>query len=499
MADWTNLLTGLLGAGASIYSANQQSNAIQNAAAQAAQQSQFRPVGITTRFGTSGFQYNPATGQLVGAGYQVAPDVAAQREALLGLAGGQLSQAQQAQAMYPYIGQAAQGLFGLGLGYLGQTPQGAAQNWMSQQQQLLAPGREQELARLTTSEFNRGTLGLGVGATREGYMAPQPAPVMQTPSFQTKPIQVSGIIPVPETGGITPLPFGETGPTNLPSRQPGRGRFPDPFATPQRTNKLPPGYPGAEPAIMDGGGSFAPPGQQRPTYGDEIMGPSQYDATTGFSSRDLRPIRPGDSQYDDYFKAIYGTPQRTNKLPPGYQGVPSSEPFMVDGAMTGGISAPPQSFMSVPPVAPAAPVSMPQGLAASNPRFAALYNARAMQDAQLAAQAQQAGMQQAQFGQGLLGGALGLLGQGYGLQTQALAPFSNYFAGAGNIENLALQSLAQGTGLGSAITAGSTAAAQIQQQAANQAAQLAALRNQAAIAGLSDPVAALIGALTRQG
>lgn len=439
MADWTNLLTGLLGAGASIYSANQQSNAIQNAAAQAAQQSQFRPVGITTRFGTSGFQYNPATGQLVGAGYQVAPDVAAQREALLGLAGGQLSQAQQAQAMAPQIGQAAQGLFGLGLGYLGQTPQGAAQNWMSQQQQLLAPGREQELARLTTSEFNRGTLGLGVGATREGYMAPQPAPVMQTPSFQTKPFQVGEPFgPVPETGGITPLPFGEsgpvkfshypapfgeTGPTNLPSRQPGRGRFPDPFAT----------------------------------------------------------------------------PQRTNKLPPGYQGVPSSEPFMVDGAMTGGISAPPQSFMSVPPVAPAAPVSMPQGLAASNPRFAALYNARAMQDAQLAAQAQQAGMEQTRFGQGLLGGALNLQGAGYGLQTQALSPYTGYFGAARTAETMGMQPIDISLGLAGPAQAAARAAALTQQQAAIDAANIDARRNQAVIGGLSDPVAALIGALTRQG
>lgn len=311
MASLADLFTGLLGAGASIYSANKQANAVQDAAAQAAQASQFRPVGITTRFGKSGFQYDPATGQLTGAGYQVAPDVAAMREGLLGLAGGQLSQAQQAQGFMPDITKASTGLFNLGQQYVAETPQAAAQNWMAQQQQLLAPGREQQLAQATNKEFQRGTMGLATGATQAGYQAGAP------------------------------------------------------------------------------------------------------------------------------------------------------------------------------------------GLMASNPRLAALYNAQAAQDAQLAAQAQQAGQQQVQFGQGLLGNALGLQGQGYNLQTQALAPFTNYLASAGNIENMGLQALTQGTGLGSAVTAGATNAAMIQQQAANQAAQLAATRNQAVVGGLQDPVAALIGALTR--
>lgn len=37
---------------------------------------------------------------------------------------------------------------------------------------------------------------------------------------------------------------------------------PAPFAAPQRTNKLPPGYPGAEPVIMDGDGMYVPPSGQ---------------------------------------------------------------------------------------------------------------------------------------------------------------------------------------------------------------------------------------------
>ena len=169
--DWTSLIAPGLNLLGSAYGANQQADI----ATQQAQMSQFRPVGVTTRFGKSGFTYDPTTGQLTGAGYQVAPDVAAMREGLLGLAGGQLSQAQQAQAFQPQFTQAGQGLFNLGQGYIAQSPQQAAQDWMAKQQQLLAPGREQQLAQLTNQEFQRGTLGLATGATQAGYTPTAPS------------------------------------------------------------------------------------------------------------------------------------------------------------------------------------------------------------------------------------------------------------------------------------------------------------------------------------
>ena len=81
--DYTSLLGGLassaVGAIGTNYAANQAANAATQSANQAAQMAQFRPVGVTTRFGKSGFNYDPS-GRLVGAGYQVAPDVAAARE-----------------------------------------------------------------------------------------------------------------------------------------------------------------------------------------------------------------------------------------------------------------------------------------------------------------------------------------------------------------------------------------------------------------------------------
>lgn len=168
MADTTtnNLLSAGINAAGTVLASN---NAV-NAANTAAQMSQFRPVGITSRFGTSGFNYGP-NGQLIGAGYQVAPDIAAMREGLLSLAGGQLSRAQTQQAYQPTVTSGSQGLFNLGQGYIAQSPQAQAQNWMTNQQNLLAPGREQQLAALTNQQQQQGRLGLAVGGTTAGYTA----------------------------------------------------------------------------------------------------------------------------------------------------------------------------------------------------------------------------------------------------------------------------------------------------------------------------------------
>lgn len=173
--DYTGLLTAgvnLLGTG---IAANQVAGAQSDLASQqlalgqqAANNAQFRPVGVTSRFGTSGFQYGP-DGNLIGAGYQVAPDIAAMREGLLGYAGQNLTNAYGAQGLQQQSITGANNLFNLGQQYVAETPQAAAQNWMGQQQQLLAPGREQQLAQLQNQQFQQGRGGLAVGATNQGY------------------------------------------------------------------------------------------------------------------------------------------------------------------------------------------------------------------------------------------------------------------------------------------------------------------------------------------
>ena len=88
------------------------------------------------------------------------------------------------------------------------------------------------------------------------------------------------------------------------------------------------------------------------------------------------------------------------------------------------------------------------GLLSANPEQAALANARALQDLQLAAQATQAGQQQALFGAGLFGQGAGLLGQYQQGQIGALSPFKTALGLQTNIEELGLQPLTLGAALG---------------------------------------------------
>jgi len=160
------VLGGLLGGSSARSAARTQAAAQDRAAQLAAEEARFRPVGITTRFGSSQFETDPQ-GRVSGASYTLDPQLAAMQDRFLGLAGGGLGQAEQAQQQFAPLGQAAQGLFGLGQQYLAQSPQEAAQQFMSQQQNLLAPSRERQFAQLQNQLFQTGRGGLSVGATGE--------------------------------------------------------------------------------------------------------------------------------------------------------------------------------------------------------------------------------------------------------------------------------------------------------------------------------------------
>ena len=183
----------IIGAGIGLLGSSMQADATQAAAAQsaaaqteaariAAEEARFRPVGITTRFGTSNFQFSPE-GRLIGAGYNVSPEIAAIRDRLLSQAG---QEGLSSQAL-----QQAQGLFGLGQQFLptssqysaspeaqayaaqlrglaGQVtpssydPTAAARQYVQQQQALLQPSREQQRAQIQQNLFNTGREGLSI-------------------------------------------------------------------------------------------------------------------------------------------------------------------------------------------------------------------------------------------------------------------------------------------------------------------------------------------------
>lgn len=148
------LAGGLISGGKASDAARGQAEALRAAADRASAMAQFRPMGMTTAFGSS--QFTPE-GQ---GSYTLSPELQAIQQRLFGAAGG-YDPTQIGQMAQPLTG-GAQSLFNLGQQYLATSPEQAAQQYMSQQQGLLAPGRAAEEARLSTANFGRGTGGLGV-------------------------------------------------------------------------------------------------------------------------------------------------------------------------------------------------------------------------------------------------------------------------------------------------------------------------------------------------
>jgi hypothetical protein len=164
-----NLLSGGLGTAGSLLQMQQSKEAAQAAQARidaetaaAKTSAQFRPIGMTTRFGTSQFQVDPVTGQLISAGYTASPGVLEAQNRLVALGNQGLAQAEAAQGQFAPLQTGAQNLFSLGNQYIAQSPQDVAQNYLNQQMALLQPGRETELANLQNRLQQQGRGGLAV-------------------------------------------------------------------------------------------------------------------------------------------------------------------------------------------------------------------------------------------------------------------------------------------------------------------------------------------------
>lgn len=132
----------------------------------AAEESRFRPVGVTTRFGSSNFQFGPE-GRVSGAGYELTPEMKAYQDRLMALGGTALTDAEAARERYQPLTGASASLFDLGSKYLAESPEDVAAKYLKSQQDLLAPGRERQYANLQNQLFQTGRGGLAVGATGE--------------------------------------------------------------------------------------------------------------------------------------------------------------------------------------------------------------------------------------------------------------------------------------------------------------------------------------------
>ena len=124
--------------------------------------SQFRPVGMTTRFGTSNYTYDPVTGRMTSAGYQLSPEAKLAQDRLVKLANRGLYQAEAAQEQFAPLQTAAQNLYSLGSRYIAKSPEEAAQDYINKQMQLIAPSREMDLANLQNRLFQQGRTGVSV-------------------------------------------------------------------------------------------------------------------------------------------------------------------------------------------------------------------------------------------------------------------------------------------------------------------------------------------------
>lgn len=152
--------------------ANTSADAQRYAANQAADAAKFRPVGITSNFGSSNFTIDPNTGYVTGAGYSLDPRLQNIQSGLFNTMSGYDPSKYQA---------ASNDVFNLGRSYLGADPAAISRDYYNQQRQLLMPGREQQQADVQNAQFQAGRSGFGIGGTKSGYTVGGPG------LFQTNP------------------------------------------------------------------------------------------------------------------------------------------------------------------------------------------------------------------------------------------------------------------------------------------------------------------------
>jgi hypothetical protein len=150
---------GIISGGKASGAASAAAQAQREAAQRSSQMAQFRPVGLTTGFGSSRFNVNDL-GQVTEAGYSLTPELQAIRDRLVGGATG-YDPTRLQQLTEPIYG-GTTSLFNLGGDYLGANPQEVAAKYISDRQGLLAPSRAAEFGRLEARNFATGRGGLGV-------------------------------------------------------------------------------------------------------------------------------------------------------------------------------------------------------------------------------------------------------------------------------------------------------------------------------------------------
>ena len=156
---------GLISGGKAADAARGQAEALRAAGLRSSQMAQFRPIGLTTGFGSSRFRTNEL-GQVEEAGYDLNPELQNLRNRFVGGATGYDPTRVQNLAEPIYGG--ASSLFKLGGDYLGANPQEVAAKYISDRQGLLQPSRAAEFGRINARNYATGRGGLGVNTGTGG-------------------------------------------------------------------------------------------------------------------------------------------------------------------------------------------------------------------------------------------------------------------------------------------------------------------------------------------
>ena len=156
----------------------EQRKAITDAASSGAARGQFKPVTVTSAFGTPQYTYD-STGRLTGVSSTAAPWLQELQNRQQGLLPQYMGLTESALSAAPTYAQGAQqavtgaqGMYNLSQQALPTSydVSGKTKEYYDRMQQLVAPQREQQLATTRQGLFNTGRTGLATGATQAGGM-----------------------------------------------------------------------------------------------------------------------------------------------------------------------------------------------------------------------------------------------------------------------------------------------------------------------------------------
>lgn len=149
MKPVSSIIGSITGANEAQDAANESAAQQRAAAERASQLAMFRPIGITSRLGSSTFGFD-SSGKLSSGSYSLSPELkAAQDYVFSQLPGSQTDTSQ---------------LLGLGRSYLADSPEAVAARYMTEQRGLLQPSRETQLNQIRSNLQRSGRGGLSVGA-----------------------------------------------------------------------------------------------------------------------------------------------------------------------------------------------------------------------------------------------------------------------------------------------------------------------------------------------